>query len=374
MGEQGLLRPRDFDGFEWGFVGVIAALACLGLLTLYSMGGGAGGSPWPMYWKQIIWLGVGSAAFLVMASLDYHALARWSYLLYGAGLVLLVVAMFFGQGVRGAQRWLALGPVRVQPSEFVKISLLLVLAFHYSSQTKPGWWIRVILPGLIVLPGFVLILKQPDLGTSLSLLSIYVTLLLVVGVKSRAFGVMVLSALMIFPFVWGGLWSSLHFYQQERILSFVNPQYDPGGHGYQGLQSRIAVGSGGLIGKGFYGGTQTQFQFLPEGHTDFIFAVFAEEWGFLGGVLLLGLFLALFLLGLEIATKAKDLLGALLAIGFVGMMAFNTVVNVGMTVGLAPIVGIPLPLLSYGGSTTIMTMAGLGLLFNVKRRRLMFLP
>ncbi len=364
---------RGLDNFDWGFLGIIVVLASLSLLTLSSVTDEEAGHQWPIYWKQAIWLGVGSAVFLVVSAIDYHALARWSYLLYGVGLLLLVVVMFFGQGARGAQRWITMGPIRLQPSEFVKLPLLLVLASHYASQTGPGWWFRVILPGLISLPGFVLILKQPDLGTSLSFLSIYVTLLLAVGVKSKAFGVIVLSMLMIFPFMWGGLWSSLHIYQKERILSFVNPQYDLGGQGYQGLQSRIAVGSGELIGKGFHGGTQTQFQFLPDGHTDFIFAVFAEEWGFVGSVLLIGLFLALLVLGLDIATKAKDLLGALLAIGLVGMMAFNTMVNVGMTVGLAPVVGIPLPLLSYGGSTTIMTMAALGLLFNIKRRRLMFL-
>ncbi len=373
MGEQWLSR-RGLDGLDRGFLGIIFALAFLGILTLSSVTGEETGHQLPIYWKQAIWFGVGGAVFLVVAAVDYHILARWSLLLYGAGLVLLVVVMFFGQGARGAQRWIALGPIRLQPSEFVKIPVLLVLASHYSSQTRPGWWLRVIRPGVIALPGFVLILKQPDLGTSLSFLSIYVTLLLAVGVKSKAFGVIVLSTLMIFPFVWGEVWDALHIYQKERILSFVNPQYDPGGQGYQGLQSRIAVGSGQLIGKGLHGGTQTQFQFLPEGHTDFVFAVFAEEWGFVGAVLLLGLFLALFVLGLDIATKAKDLLGALLAIGVVGMIAFNTVVNVGMTVGLAPVVGIPLPLLSYGGSTTIMTMAALGLLFSVKRRRRMFLP
>ena len=175
---------------------------------------------------------------------------------------------------------------------------------------------------------------------------------------------------MIFPFAWGGLWSSLHDYQKERIISFVDPAYDPGGKGYQGLQSRIAVGSGEFLGKGLHGGTQTQFKFLPEGHTDFVFAVFAEEWGFLGTLVLIMLFLTLFLLGLDIASKAKDTLGGLLAVGVVGMMTFNVVVNIGMTVGLAPIVGIPLPLLSYGGSVTIMTMATLGLLLSVKRHRL----
>ncbi|MDD9819721.1 MAG: rod shape-determining protein RodA [Nitrospira sp.] len=363
---------RGLDSFDWGFVGIIVGLASLSIITLSSVTGPAAGHRWPIYWKQTVWFGLGSVAFLVMSAIGYQTLARWSYLLYGLGLLLLVVVMFFGQGARGAQRWIALGPIRLQPSEFVKIAVLLVLASHYSKQTQPGWWSRVLLPGLLAAPGFLLILKQPDLGTSLSFLSIYVTLLLAVGIKSKAFGVMILSALMIFPFVWGGLWSSLQLYQKERILSFVNPQYDLGGQGYQGLQSRIAVGSGELIGKGLHGGTQTQFQFLPEGHTDFIFAVFAEEWGFVGSVLLLGLFLALFVLGLDIAMRAKDLLGALLSVGLIGMLAFSTMVNVGMTVGLAPVVGIPLPLLSYGGSSTIMTMAALGLLFSVRRKRWVF--
>ncbi len=368
------LPHQGLDRFDWGFLGIILALAFLGLLTLFSMAGEPTGPQWPIYWKQAMWFGVGGAVFLAMVVIDYHVLVRWSPVLYGVGLLLLVVVMFFGQGVRGSQRWIVLGPIRIQPSEFIKIPFLLVLASHYSSQTLPGWWFRVILPGLIALPGFVLILQQPDLGTSLGFLSIYATLLLAVGIRSKALGVIVLMTLMMFPFVWGGVWDSLQIYQKERILSFANPQYDLGGQGYQGLQSRIAVGSGELIGKGLHGGTQTQFHFLPEGHTDFIFAVFAEEWGFLGAVLVLGLFLALFLLGLDMAMKAKDLLGTLLAVGLLGMMAFTVIVNVGMTLGLVPVVGIPLPLLSYGGSATVMTMAALGLLFSVKRRRRMFLP
>ncbi len=365
---------REFDRFDWSFCAIILALSAIGVLTIYSVTAEQAGTQFPLYLKQAIWIGVGALAFLAVSRIDYHKLARWSFLLYGFALLLLVVVLFGGKTSHGAQRWIALGPLAFQPAEFVKIPLLLVLAVYYATQNRRGWWYRVIVPALITVPGFFLILKQPDLGSSLSFLSIYVTLLLVVGVKSKAFGVVLLSALMLFPFAWSELWGSLHDYQKERILSFVNPDYDPAGRGYQGMQSRIAVGSGQLIGKGFHSGTQTQFKFLPEGHTDFIFAVLAEEWGFLGGVLFISLFLALLLMGLEIAAKAKDSLGALLAIGFVGMLTFNMVVNVGMTIGLAPIVGIPLPLLSYGGSATIMTMAGLGLLFGVKRERLKLSP
>ena len=362
-------RRRGLDAFDGCFFGVILALASLGVLTIYSVTAEGTGNAFPLYWKQVTWVGVGTVAFLVVSRIDYHKLARWSYLLYGFALLLLVVVLFGGKSSRGAQRWIALGPLAFQPSEFVKIPILLVLATYYSTQSRRGWWYRVIVPALITLPGFFLILKQPDLGSSLSFLSIYVTLLFAVGVKSKTLWGVLLSALMLFPFAWSELWGSLHDYQKERIFSFVDPDYDPAGKGYQGLQSRIAVGSGGLIGKGFHGGTQTQFKFLPEGHTDFIFAVLAEEWGFLGAVLCVGLFLALLLLGLDIAAKTKDALGALLAIGLVGMLTFNMVVNVGMTIGLVPIVGIPLPLLSYGGSATIMTMAGLGLLFSVRRER-----
>ncbi len=373
MGEQ-WSRSRGLDEFDWCFCGLVLALASLGVLTIYSVTAAQSGHRFPIYVKQALWVGVGTLAFLVLSRIDYHKLARWSYLLYGMALILLAVVFFVGKSSRGAQRWLAMGPITFQPSEFVKIPILLVLALYYSTQTRRGWWYRVIVPALITLPGFLLILKQPDLGSSLSFLSIYVTLLVAVGVKSKAMGLVLLSAGMLFPFIWSELWGSLHDYQKERIFSFVNPQYDPAGMGYQGLQSRIAVGSGELIGKGFHSGTQTQFRFLPEGHTDFIFAVLAEEWGFLGSVLFIGLFLALLLLGLKIAEKAEDLLGALLAIGVVGLLTFNMVVNVGMVLGLVPIVGIPLPLLSYGGSATVMTMAALGLLFSVKKERRTLLP
>lgn len=367
-------RRREFDRFDWYFCAIILALSAIGVLTIYSVTAEKAGTQFPLYLKQSIWIGMGALAFLAVSRIDYRTLARWSFLLYGFALLLLMVVLFGGKSSHGAQRWIALGPLTFQPAEFIKIPLLLVLAVYYSTQNRRGWWYRVIVPALITVPGFFLILKQPDLGSSLSFLSIYVTLLLVVGVKSKAFGVVLLSALMLFPFAWSELWSSLHDYQKERILSFVDPDYDPAGRGYQGMQSRIAVGSGQLIGKGFHSGTQTQFKFLPEGHTDFIFAVLAEEWGFLGGVLFISLFLALLLMGLDIAAKAKDSLGALLAIGLVGMLTFNMAVNVGMTIGVAPIVGIPLPLLSYGGSATIMTMAGLGLLFSVKRERLKLSP
>lgn len=367
------LNRRGLDVFDWCFLGTILGILSIGVLSIYSVTPANPARGLPIYVKQAMWILIGTVALLVMAGIDYHKLARFSYVLYGLGLVLLIIVLVAGKSSRGSQRWIPLGPFVVQPSELVKIPLILVLAAYYGTKRRHGWLQRLVIPGLIALPGFLLILKQPDLGSSLSFLSIYVILLLAVGVKTRAFGLVVLCSLMLFPFAWGGVWGSLHGYQQERIISFVDPNYDPGGKGYHGLQSRIAIGSGQILGKGLHGGTQTQFKFLPEGHTDFVFAVFAEEWGFLGAGVLLTLYVSLFLMGLDVSAKARDTLGALLAVGIVGMIGFGFVVNIAMTLGLAPIVGIPLPLMSYGGSATIMTLAALGLLLNVKRRRLSLL-
>jgi rod shape determining protein RodA len=367
------MNRRGLDTFDWCFLGIIVAIISMGILSIYSVTNTTSSTRLPIYLKQTLWMVVGSLAFLVAAGIDYRKFARFSYLLYGAGLILLIIVLISGKTSRGSQRWIPLGPFMMQPSEFIKIPLMLTLASYYSAISRKGWLRRLIIPGLIVLPGFLLILKQPDLGSSLGFLSIFLVIALTVGMKSKAFGFIVLAALMLFPFVWGGVWGSLHGYQQDRILSFVDPSLDPGGKGYHGLQSRIAIGSGQLLGKGLHGGTQTQFKFLPEGHTDFVFAVFAEEWGFLGSLIILSLYVILFLMGLEIAFNARDIMGSLLAVGVVAMLGFGVVVNIAMTVGLAPIVGIPLPLMSYGGSAMVVNLTALGFMFNVKRRRLSLL-
>jgi rod shape determining protein RodA len=363
-------RSLALDRFDWRFLGLIAAILSLGVLSIYSVtyaqpGGGA-----PMYAKQLAWIAIGCVAFVAALAVDYHRISRLSYVLYALLLVLLAVVLVAGKASRGAQRWIPIGPFVFQPSEFAKLVLVLTLAAYYAKSPRQGWTQRVVLPGLIMMPGLLLILKQPDLGSGLSYLAIYVSMLLVVGMRSKAMGTLLLFAVMLFPFAWEMVWGSLHDYQRERIMTFVDPAYDTGGRGYHGLQSRIAIGSGELSGKGLYGGTQSQLKFLPEGHTDFVFAVFAEEWGFLGVLVLLGLFAGLFWMSLEIALKAKDMLGALLAAGLIAMLAFCLVINIGMTAGLFPIVGIPLPLMSYGGSSIVATMAALGLLLNIKRRRL----
>ncbi len=367
------VNRRGLDTFDWCFLGVILAIVSLGILSIYSVTNVGAKTAFPVYMKQMTWTFVGTLAFLIAAGVDYHKLARYSYILYGIGLVLLLLVFVVGKTSRGSQRWIPMGPFMVQPSEFIKIPLILVLAAYYGASHRQGWLRRIVIPALIVLPGFICILQQPDLGSSLGFLSIFLIVILTVGMKSKAFGLIILASLMLFPFAWGGVWGSLHEYQQDRILSFVDPSSDPGGKGYHGLQSRIAIGSGQVLGKGLHGGTQTQFKFLPEGHTDFVFSVFAEEWGFLGSLLLLSLYVSLFLMGLEIALKAKDVAGSLIAVGVVAMLGFGVVVNIAMTSGLAPIVGIPLPLMSYGGSAMVVNLTALGLLFNVKRRRLSLL-
>jgi rod shape determining protein RodA len=367
------VNRRGFDTFDWCFLGIIAAIISIGILSIYSVTNSGPPTKFPVYLKQATWMVVGILAFLVAAGIDYHKFARYSYLLYGAGLILLIIVIMIGKTSRGSQRWIQLGPFMVQPSEFIKIPLMLTLASYYGATSREGWLRRLIIPALIVLPGFLLILRQPDLGSGLGFLVIFLVIILTVGMKSKAFGFIVLAALMLFPFAWGGVWGSLHGYQQDRILSFVDPNSDPGGKGYHGLQSRIAIGSGQLLGTGLQGGTQTQFKFLPEGHTDFVFAVFAEEWGFLGSLILLSLYIIVLLMGLEIAFNAKDVTGSLLAVGVVAMLSFGVIVNIAMTSGLAPIVGIPLPLMSYGGSAMVVNLTALGLLLNVKRRRLSLL-
>ena len=364
-----LFEHIELDSFDWWFLGIIAAILSLGVLSIYSVTH-LQGTRFPLYWKQLAWILLGVGAFVLMLSTDYHKISRLAYPLYVIVLVLLVVVLLTGRTSRGAQRWIPIGPFAFQPSEFAKLALILVLASYYANSPREGWLQRVVLPGLIMMPGLLLIVKQPDLGSGLSYLAVYAAMLLVVGIRSKALGALFLFALMLFPFVWEMVWSSLHGYQRERIMTFVNPEYDTGGKGYHGLQSRIAIGAGELLGKGLYGGTQSQLKFLPEGHTDFVFSVFAEEWGFMGVLVLLGLFVGLIFMAVDIAAKAKDTLGALLAAGVIAMIGFCAIVNIGMTTGVVPIVGIPLPLMSYGGSATVMTMAALGLLLNVKRRRL----
>ena len=366
-----MIDSRTPDNFEWRFFLVSLGILLLGVMSIYSVTRDLEPSGHvPFYAKQMVWILVGVVAFLGALAIDYHALARHAYLLYGLTLILLALVLIMGRSSRGAQRWFALGPFAFQPSEMAKLVLVLVLAKYFADGQRPGWLQRVIIPGLLMAPGLLLILKQPDLGTAMSFTFIYLSMVLVAGLHGRALGMGVLFASMLFPFIWELFWTSLHDYQRERIMTFWNPATDPAGKGYHALQSQIAIGSGGLFGKGLDEATQSRLKFLPEGHTDFVFAVFAEQWGLIGALVLFALFAVLIFLAAEIAFKARDALGLLLGAGILSMLGFCLTVNAGMTMGIFPIVGIPLPLMSYGGTTTVTSMAALGLLLNVKRRRL----
>ncbi len=367
-----MIEKRSLAGFDWFALGVLLLLLGIGVLTLYSLQPSHDMARTPFFLKQASWILIGWVAFLVMAWIDYHVLVRFSYPLYIVAIVLLLVVLF-GRPIQGARRWIPLGFFALQPSEIAKVSLLFVLAKYFAAHPgrKGLRFVQLLIPGALLGLPMLLVLKQPDLGSALAISSLFVAMVFVLGLRSKALIYVLLFSLLAFPFFWLFFWNHLKGYQKERLLTFINPAQDPTGTGYHIAQSKIAIGSGQIWGKGLFGGTQSQLKFLPEGHTDFIFSVYAEEWGFAGVVVLLALFLALIIWGIEIALKAKDLLGSLLAVGVLGLLSFHVLINIGMALGDMPTVGIPLPLISYGGTAMVTTMGLLGLLLNVKLRRFM---
>jgi rod shape determining protein RodA len=299
--------------------------------------------------------------------------------LYAVSVLLLLLVMFAGKTGMGAQRWLAIGPFAFQPSELAKLSVTLALARYFAEDPRRGGYgLRdLALPAVMVLVPLLLVLKQPDLGTAIMLMLTSTIITVLAGVHFRsilavvAAAAIVLSSVFFVPPVRHKIWSKLKPYQQNRILAFVDPGSDPLGSGYHANQSKIAVGSGQITGKGYRKGTQSQMAFLPERHTDFIFAVIAEETGLVGASLLILLYLVLLLIGVDTARNAKDRLGVLMAGGIVGMISLYVFINVGMAVGIVPVVGVPLPLVSYGGTSIITTFLAMGLLLNIQTRRFM---
>ncbi|MBW1818674.1 MAG: rod shape-determining protein RodA [Deltaproteobacteria bacterium] len=362
---------RLIQNFDWVLLLLLLVIAGISILNLYSATytiRDVGGSQ--IFVKQIYWFAIGLVCCLLMTTFNYHILERIAYPLYFVSIGLLIAVLVVGKVTSGSQRWLALGPIAFQPSELTKITILIVLAKFFSekaglkSYRLRDLWQPFI---LIALPA-VLVLKEPDLGTSLLLVGISFSLILFVRVNWKSLLVLLLSVLSLSPFVW----INLKEYQKNRILTFIRPEMDPLGAGYHVNQSKIAIGSGMLVGKGYLKGTQTRLDFLPEQHTDFAFSVLAEEWGFVGTVLFLMLYLFMILWGLNIAKQSKDRFGSILAVGIVAVVFWQVVTNVGMVTGLLPVVGTPLLMLSYGGSSLVTTMAALGLLMNISMRRFMF--
>jgi rod shape determining protein RodA len=366
-----MLDRRLVQNFDWVLLLLLLLLAAISVLNLYSATYAirdVGGSQ--VFFKQIYWFMIGFAVFLLMTTFNYYALERLAYPAYIFTIALLILVLFVGKVTSGSQRWLNLGPISFQPSELAKISLVIVLAKFFSEKRGyRGYRLKDLWqPFLLIGAPSILILKEPDLGTAMLLVAGSLSMILFVKVSWKSLMILMGSALSLAPFVW----FSLKEYQRMRILTFIRPDMDPFGAGYHINQSKIAIGSGQFWGKGFLNGTQTRLHFLPEQHTDFAFSVLAEEWGFVGSALLLILYLFLILWGLNIAKVSKDRFGSIMSVGIVVFIFWQVVINVGMVTGLLPVVGIPLLLFSYGGSSLISTMAAMGLLMNISMRRFMF--
>ena len=365
-----MIDRRLIIRFDWPLVGMVILIACIGILNLYSITSNGEASGTPLYLKQVFWLIIGLAIMMVIAFIEYRFYSDFAYIFYAVVLVTLLIVLAFGVVTSGAQRWIKIGSFSFQPSEFAKIALILILAKLFQRPPKrEGFSLReLLLPFLLLLLPVALILKQPDLGTSIILVLIFVSVLLFVKVRGSSWLIMIVAVLSVLPLLWG----VLKDYQKKRIITFFNPDLDPLGAGYHVIQSKIAVGSGGIFGKGFMNGTQCKLGFLPEQHTDFIFSVLAEEWGHLGSFFVIALYFALVAWGLRIAVQSKDRFGAILAFGVVAMFFWHAFINIGMVLGMMPVAGIPLPLLSYGGSFLVSTLMGIGLLLNVSMRRYLF--
>ncbi len=322
-----------------------------------------------LYIKQIYWVGYGLVAMLFALLLDYRWFSRYAYLIFVLTLLSLVYVLFNGVIVSGSRRWIYIGSVSIQVSEFAKISLILALAKYFESGKISGQYKLkdLIIPALMTLTLGGLVVVQPDLGTTMMIFFIFMVFIVAIELEKITLIKLFSSGLLLAPTIWFFLMD----YQKTRLFTLLNPELDPLGAGYHSIQSKIAIGSGGFWGKGLFAGTQSRLNFLPEKHTDFIFSVFAEETGFVGVAILLSFFLFIIMKGLNIAFRAGDRFGFFLSLGLISSITFYIIFNIGMTVGLFPITGIPLPFLSYGGSSLITNFFAIGLLLNVEMRRLL---
>lgn len=307
----------------------------------------------------------------IMLNFDYKTLGKFSTVLYGINMIMLLAVMFVGQSALGAQRWIQIGPISLQPSEFSKLIMIIALADMLDKKSGRLHSFRDVIPIFLYVGfPFILVLKQPDLGTSLVFLAILFGMIFVAGIRTKHLMMIFGAGIAFMPI----FWHFLKDYQKQRLTVFIDPNVDPLGSGYHIIQSKIAIGSGMLFGKGLFAGTQSQLNFLPENHTDFIFAVIGEELGFVGAVVILLLYFILLYRGIKIAGSARDNFGTLLATGITSMLAFHLLVNVGMTAGIMPVTGIPLPLMSYGVSALTTNMISVGILLNIymRRQKIMF--
>ncbi len=336
-------------------------LSGVGLLILYS----AGDQEWALIQRQLVRLGIAFGVMIILAQLHITHLRRWSPWLYIAGVLMLVAVIFFGQTGKGAQRWLDLGFFRFQPSEMMKLALPMMIAWYLAEKRLPPKRRRLLAAAIMTLIPVLLIAKQPDLGTALLVASAGICILFLAGIGWQLISLFAVSMAALGPVIW----FFMHEYQKRRVLTFINPENDPLGAGYHIIQSKIAIGSGGLTGKGWLNGTQSHLEFLPERHTDFVFAVISEEFGLIGVAALLALYFFIILRGLYIATQAQDTFSRLLGGALTLVFFVYLFVNIGMVSGVLPVVGVPLPLISYGGTSLVTILAGFGILMSIHTHR-----
>ena len=353
---------------DWLLLGALLVITGIGIAMIYSttyvvVADHAG----PQVRTQTYALILGLIALFVCMAIDYRLLAENSLVLFGGLVALLLFVLFKGSTQFNATRWIAIGPFNLQPSEFGRMVLALILATYFGENRRGARSVSdLVVGGLFTAVPVLLIARQPDLGTAITLIPVFLGVAYLAGMRLRLLGVIALIAVLMAPLAWQ---FALKDYQKSRITTFLDPEQDPRGDGYQQIQARITVGSGGLTGKGFMQGTQGQYKFLPVAHNDFIFSVLAEEQGFIGILAALGLYLFVILRSLEAARLSKDRLGAYLVAGIIAGFSFQVIYNIAMSAGLAPVKGITLPLMSYGGSSLIATLAAFGLILNVRMRR-----
>jgi rod shape determining protein RodA len=358
--------------FHWPLFWVTASLAAVGFLNLYSATYDISQKGFsPLFTSQLVWFSVGAAIALILLLMDYRVFLRLAYPLYLLSVLLLLAVVFFGKEVAGNRNWLVIGPLTMQPSEFAKIAFILVLGRYLADHPSyQGYGLKeLVRPTLLLAPPLVLIVIGKDIGSSLFLLLTFASLVLFAGVKRNVVVISLLIALV------GGIGvykKVLSDRQRARVEAFLDPEADPKGKGYHLIQSKITVGSGRFFGKGYLKGMHSKLLYLPEKHTDFIFPVLAEEWGFFGSSVVMGLYLALLIFGVQLASKAKERFGVFLALGVTALFFWQIAINVGGVLGLMPLTGVTLPLLSYGGSSLVTVMVGISLLMNISMRRFMF--
>jgi rod shape determining protein RodA len=365
-------RARSFsaarENFDWALFLVAAILAVMGVINLYSATSAARASLSDLYVQQVYWLVAGGILATVVAAIDYRVYERFAYILYTVGVVLLLLVLVLGRDIRGSSRWIAIGSFSFQPSEFMKLFLVIALAkyLHDDPRAEGRTLGDLVVPTVLALIPVGLVMRQPDLGTALILALVFATICVLGGIRWKSVATFAGFCGVALPLAWNYV---LKDYQKQRIVSFLNPEANILGANWHAHHARIAIGSGQILGQGFMRGTQNQFSFLPDQYSDFPFAVFAEDWGFLGCIVLVGLYAFLVLWAVRIASVAKDRFGAVLAVGVGAMIFWHAFFNLGMVIGLLPVVGVTLPLFSHGGSSVLTVLMGIGLLMNVSMRR-----